>query len=123
MQPLFARRDADFAAGLSTEHPRRLTRRQFLQATGMAGGGLMLAIALPEGRGLGGRLALAQQAEKSFPYPPAAFIRIGTDDRVTVLINKLEFGQGVLTSMAMLIAEELDCLCGFAHLSTGLCRG
>jgi isoquinoline 1-oxidoreductase beta subunit len=113
MKQLFGRRGADIVGRLSTEQPHKLTRRQFLQATGMAGGGLMLAIALPEGRGLGGRLAHAQQAEKAtekaFPYPPAAFIRIGTDDRVTVLINKLEFGQGVFTSMAMLIAEELDC--------------
>ncbi len=109
MRKLLAHDGADVLARLSTQRPRKLSRRQFLQATGVAGGGLMLAIALPEGRSVGGRLAHAQQAEKPFSYPPAAFIRIGTDDSVTVLINKLEFGQGVFTSMAMLIAEELDC--------------
>ncbi|MDW8430519.1 MAG: xanthine dehydrogenase family protein molybdopterin-binding subunit, partial [Sutterellaceae bacterium] len=69
-------------------------------------GGLMLAIALPAV----GRRAWAQAAPgKPFVYPPAAFIRIGSDDSVTVLINKLEFGQGVMTALPMLIAEELDC--------------
>jgi isoquinoline 1-oxidoreductase beta subunit len=94
---------------LSTERARRLSRRGFLKATGMAGGGLMLAIGLPADGGRGGRLAHAQEAAAKAPYPPAAFVRIGTDDSVTVLINKLEFGQGVFTSMAMLVAEDLDC--------------
>jgi isoquinoline 1-oxidoreductase beta subunit len=82
--------------------PRKLSRRDFLQATGAAGGGLMLSIALPGP-------ALAQQAGEKFVYPPSAFIRIAPDSSVTVMINKLEFGQGVFTSMAMLIAEELEC--------------
>ena len=103
-----ARGDTRCLPRLTPEYPRKLTRRDFIRATGLAGGGLMLAIGLPGGRGLGGRLALAQPAEQA-PYPPAAFVRIGADDSVTVLINKLEFGQGVFTSMAMLIAEELDC--------------
>jgi len=94
---------------LRTERARRLSRRGFLKATGMAGGGLMLAIGLPADGGRGGRLAHAQETAAKVPYPPAAFVRIGTDDSVTVLINKLEFGQGVFTSMAMLVAEDLDC--------------
>ena len=94
---------------LSAERARRLSRREFLKATGMAGGGLMLAIGLPADGGRGGRLAHAQEAAAKAPYPPAAFVRLGTDDSVTVLINKLEFGQGVFTSMAMLVAEDLDC--------------
>lgn len=94
---------------LSIERARRVSRRDFLRATGMAGGGLMLAIGLPTESGRGGRLAHAQQAPASAPIPPAAFVRIGADDSVTVLINKLEFGQGVFTSMAMLVAEDLDC--------------
>ncbi len=108
MDRLLAGCGADIAATLSTDRASKLTRRQFLQATGMTGGGLMLAIGLPAG-GLVGRLAHAQQADEKIVYPPAAFIRIGSDDSVTVLINKLEFGQGVFTSMAMLIAEELEC--------------
>ena len=44
------------------------------------------------------------------PLPPAnAFLRIGTDDSVTVLIAHSEMGQGIWTGLAMLIAEELEC--------------
>jgi isoquinoline 1-oxidoreductase subunit beta len=82
--------------------PTKLSRRAFLQATGAAGGGLMLGIALPG-------VSQAQQPGQSFVYPPSAFVRIASDSSVTVLINKLEFGQGVMTAMPMLIVEELDC--------------
>jgi len=50
-----------------------LSRRKFLHATGLAGGGLMLTIALPNfGAGARGH-------KRSFVYPPAAFIRIDKD--------------------------------------------
>ena len=39
---------------------------------------------------------------------PNAFVRIGTDERVTVIVNHSEMGQGVYTSLPMLLAEELD---------------
>ena len=91
-------------AWLAGAAPHKLTRRQFFWLTGTAGGGLMLAIGLPAAK----RRAKAQDAKK-FAYPPAAFIRIAADDTVTILINKLEFGQGVMTSLPMLIAEELEC--------------
>ena len=100
-----------FAAAVAGSRPVRVSRREFLKATGMAGGGLMLAIGLGERGAMGGRLAAAEEAAAPAPkiYPPAAFVRIGEDDRVTIVVGKLEFGQGVLTSMPMLIAEELDC--------------
>jgi isoquinoline 1-oxidoreductase subunit beta len=89
---------------LSPERATPLTRRDFLRVTGTKAGGLLLGIALP----WGGRLAGAEENRK-FVYPPGAFLRIDLDDKVTILINKLEFGQGVMTSLPMLIAEELDC--------------
>lgn len=110
MHRMLNRAGTDIVDSLTTERARRVSRRSFLKATGLAGGGLMLAIGLPTAGERGGRLAHAQQAAATPPsYPPAAFIRIGADDSVTVLINKLEMGQGVFTSMAMLVAEELDC--------------
>ncbi len=109
MDRLFEADAADALAQLSTTQPIKLARRDFLKATGVAGGGLMLAIGLPASALLGGRIAQAQEPGKKFVYPPAAFIRIGTDDSVTILVNKLEFGQGVFTSLPMLIAEELEC--------------
>jgi len=107
-----ARTDADsLVSQLAAGRPVPVSRRQFLKATGLAGGGLMLAIGLGERSMLGGRIAAAQEATAPAHkvYPPAAFIRIGEDERITVVVGKLEFGQGVFTSMPMLIAEELDC--------------
>jgi isoquinoline 1-oxidoreductase beta subunit len=105
------RSDASLAARLSSRLPVPLSRRDFLKATGIAGGGLMLAIGMGERGAFGGRLALADEAAAPAAkvYPPAAFIRIGEDETVTIVVNKLEFGQGVFTSLPMLIAEELDC--------------
>jgi isoquinoline 1-oxidoreductase beta subunit len=83
--------------------PVKLSRRDFLKATGAAGGGLMLGIPLA------GQASDAPASGQKFVYPPSAFVRIAPDSSVTVLVNKLEFGQGVFTSLPMLIAEELDC--------------
>ena len=41
-------------------------------------------------------------------FAPNAFIRIGTDDIITVIVNHSEMGQGAYTSLPMLIADELD---------------
>src|SRR5256886_1811062 len=41
-------------------------------------------------------------------FAPNAFIRIGTDGRITLIMNQVEMGQGMYTSMPMLLAEELE---------------
>jgi isoquinoline 1-oxidoreductase subunit beta len=79
-----------------------LTRRRFLEVSGGAGAGLVIAFHLPGGAR---RLAAAAPEE---PARLNAWIRIGTDGSVTFLVSESEMGQGVLTSMPMLIAEELD---------------
>ena len=78
----------------------RLSRRAFLQSSGA----LVISFWLPEG---GGRRAFAQGAAK--PVNPNAFLSIGKDGTCTVMVKHLEFGQGVTTSLPMLVAEELDC--------------
>ncbi len=75
------------------------TRRSFLAG----GAGLTLALMLPLGGGRGAALAQA-----GAPFAPNAFIRIATDDTVTVLIKHIEMGQGPYTGLATLVAEELD---------------
>jgi isoquinoline 1-oxidoreductase subunit beta len=80
-----------------------LDRRSFLK-TGIAGAtGLVIGFYLP-----GKREVLAAAAADA-PLVMNAFIQITPDDKVTILINKSEMGQGVETSLAMLAAEELGC--------------
>ena len=81
----------------------KTSRRGFLKAGAVASGGLVLGFMLP----LGGRLARAAEG-KSVVYAPNAFLRVAPDNSVTVLVNRLEYGQGVHTSLPMVIADELD---------------
>jgi isoquinoline 1-oxidoreductase subunit beta len=79
-----------------------IQRRDFLKVSIAGSGGLLIGFHFP---GLS-RLASAQESSNTFM--PNAFVRIGTDDRVTVIVNHSEMGQGVYTSLPMLLAEELD---------------
>lgn len=76
------------------------SRRTFLKASAALGGGLVLELALPPG-------ALADAAG-SKAFSPSAWLRISPDNMVTVIVDKSEMGQGVYTSLPMIIAEELD---------------
>lgn len=78
-----------------------LPRRAILKG----GAGLVIGLCLPMGMGR----ALAQSAAPAQrPMDPNAFVRIGTDDIVTVLVKHIEFGQGPFTGLPTLVAEELD---------------
>jgi len=90
-------------SGSSGAAPSGLSRRGFMKAGAVAGGGLVLGFFMPGA----GRWANAQQAPATV-YEPNAFLHIAPDNTVTVQVNRLEFGQGVQTSLPMLIAEELD---------------
>ena len=81
-----------------------VSRRDFLKTTALSGA-LVIAFYLPLG---GGRRAFAQQPPKA-PVAPNAFLRIAKDGSCTVFVKHLEFGQGVTTSLPMLVAEELEC--------------
>lgn len=80
----------------------RMSRRQFMKSSALAGGGLLLAYHLPFG-------IHDATAAGDAVFAPNAFLRIGTDESVTVIVNKSEMGQGVYTSLPMLLAEELCC--------------
>ncbi len=85
-----------------TEH--NSSRRQFLKGSTALMGGLVIGFYLP----IKGGRAYAADAPPKPVYPPNAFIRIAPDDSITIIINKSEMGQGVYTSLTMLIAEELE---------------
>jgi isoquinoline 1-oxidoreductase beta subunit len=82
----------------------RVSRRQFLTAGAAAGGGLLLGWHLDAGARV---LAAAAKTTPSV-FAPNAFIRIGRDGRVTMIVAQVEMGQGTYTSMPMLLAEELE---------------
>jgi isoquinoline 1-oxidoreductase beta subunit len=81
----------------------RLSRREFLQVSAIASGGMMLATFLEP-------LAAIETLGATSPveFTPNAFIRITPDGIVTIVAQNPEIGQGVKTMLPMLIAEELD---------------
>jgi len=79
----------------------RVSRRGFLQAGAAAGGGFLLSLRLPPA-------ADAVEAGAAADFAPNAFIRIGSNDRVVLVMPYVEMGQGTYTSISMLIAEELE---------------
>ena len=81
-----------------------LNRRSFLIAASATGGGLALGFAVPLG---------PQHAAGSAPAAEApeitCWLTIARDDTVTIRVAHSEMGQGALTGLAMLVAEELEC--------------
>ena len=80
-----------------------MARRDFLKTAAVAGGGLWIAAYVPE---------LASSAAKApaegTVFAPNAFVRIAPDESVTVIANHSEMGQGIYTSLPMLLNEELE---------------
>jgi isoquinoline 1-oxidoreductase beta subunit len=81
-----------------------LSRRRFLSVSAVVGGGLLIGFTT------GPTISAADAAEKvaSEPFTPNAFIRIGSDGQVVMIMPYVEMGQGTYTSIPMLIAEELE---------------
>jgi isoquinoline 1-oxidoreductase beta subunit len=84
-----------------------LSRRAFLKTGAAVGGGLVVGFFVPAGMR---RFAFAEGAPAKPPVLPAAnaFLRIGSDESVTVLLAHSEMGQGIWTTLPMLVNEELD---------------
>lgn len=86
-----------------------LSRRSFLRVSATAAGGLLVSlyfdfpVAAQEGA------AAAPRAQpKAKIYPPDAFVHIKPDGKILITVNRLEFGQGVQTSLPMILADEMD---------------
>ena len=82
---------------------RPVNRRDFLKLTGLAGGGLALAFYIKSGP-----KAEAAEGAASGDFAPNAFIRISPNGAVTIVSKQPEMGQGVKTSLPMIIAEQLE---------------
>src|SRR6516165_698061 len=79
---------------------KTLNRRSFLKVTA-AGGALIVGGYIPG-------LHEPGTVEAAAVFEPNVWVKITADDTVTIMLSQLEMGQGVMTSMPMLVAEELD---------------
>jgi isoquinoline 1-oxidoreductase beta subunit len=80
-----------------------LGRRHFLIGAAVVGAGLYVGFRVARNRE-----ERAVDAHPAANFAPNAFVRIGSDDSITVIIGKSEMGQGVYTGLPMVLAEELD---------------
>jgi isoquinoline 1-oxidoreductase beta subunit len=74
-----------------------MERRAFLETAGGVGAALVIGFRIPN-----------RKEQDGAPFAPNAWLRIGTDDSVLVVVDRSEMGQGVTTSLPMLLAEELE---------------
>ena len=90
----------------------QMSRRRLLFTGAAAGGGFLLGLHLEASP----RVQAATASGTQTDFAPNAFIRIGMDGRITLIMNQVEMGQGTYTSMPMLIAEELEVGLDQVHL-------
>jgi isoquinoline 1-oxidoreductase beta subunit len=83
---------------------KTINRRSFLRVSALAGGGVVFSLYVkPKGA-----LAQAPGAQTAAPLLPNSFIKVGPDGIVTIMSKNPEIGQGIKTSLPMIIADELD---------------
>jgi isoquinoline 1-oxidoreductase beta subunit len=82
---------------------KRIDRRTFLKITSLASGGLLVSFAMP----VRASVLVPEMATQVVMNP---ILTIGSDNSITIVIGKVEMGQGISTTLAMLVAEELDCV-------------
>jgi isoquinoline 1-oxidoreductase beta subunit len=84
---------------------KKITRREFLKVS-LSGAGLALAVSLSPGSI---RILSAAEAEKASPlFSPDVWLEVTPENIVHIIVAKSEMGQGVYTSLPMIIADELD---------------
>ena len=79
-----------------------MNRRDFIQVASTAGSGLILGLYLPSTNKLTGR------SLPSTTFEPNAWIKVQPDNFVRIMVAKSEMGQGVVTSLPMIVADEMD---------------
>src|SRR5437763_1930418 len=77
-----------------------MNRRSFLRTSSVAVGGLFVSLYLD--------LSAFAQSPQPKVYPPDAFVHVRPDGKILITVNRLEFGQGVQTSLPMVLADEMD---------------
>jgi CO/xanthine dehydrogenase Mo-binding subunit len=75
-----------------------VTRRDFIKVTAVTGGGFLLGFRLP----------FIDESASPADFAPNVFVKIATDNIVTITVHRSEMGQGVWTSVPMIVADELE---------------
>jgi isoquinoline 1-oxidoreductase subunit beta len=88
--------------------PARVTRRTFLKSTAAAGAGLTLGLCVGEAAAQASGPGKTVGSAAAGSFEPNAFLRVGKDNTVTIVVKHLEMGQGVYTGLPTLVADELD---------------
>lgn len=83
--------------------PKDVTRRDFVKASAVVSAGLLIGFSFSSTS-----CAPTMVTPAGSPVPLDAWLRVGTDDSITVLVDRSEMGQGVATALPMLLAEELE---------------
>ncbi|MEO8740594.1 MAG: molybdopterin cofactor-binding domain-containing protein, partial [Casimicrobiaceae bacterium] len=86
------------------------SRRRFLKTSATSAVGLTLGFYLP-GTAFGQMAGPGQGGSRVVPaggWQPNAFVRVGGDNTVTVIVKHLEMGQGTFTGLPTVVAEEMD---------------
>ncbi|HEY1202420.1 MAG TPA: xanthine dehydrogenase family protein molybdopterin-binding subunit [Niastella sp.] len=81
-----------------------ISRRNFLQTSGTLTGGLLISFFIPAAA-----KKLGEMPTGNTMFAPNAFLNILPDNTVKIILSHVEMGQGVWTTLPMLMAEELDC--------------
>jgi len=86
---------------MNRKSSNHLSRRNFLAASATGGAGLIIGFHLPW-------KSFAQNQERPTPNPFNAWIRIDRRNQVTLIVAKSEMGQGIMTALPMILADELE---------------
>ena len=83
-----------------------ISRRSFIRTGSFVGGGLIISFMIPAYSGR--KQAIFDKEENGASFIPNAFLQVRSDNTIKVLLSHTEMGQGIWTTLTMLIAEELD---------------
>lgn len=81
-----------------------MNRRSFIQSGAVLGGGLLISFTIPQAN----KLATLGKTAGDASFAPNAFLNIATDNTITVILSHVEMGQGIWTTLPMILADELD---------------
>ncbi len=81
-----------------------VSRRSFLKGLGIGSGALVLAVNFPEFVGMPKAIAAGQVSK----FEPSVYVHINSDNTVGIVVHRSEMGQGIRTSIPMIVADELE---------------